>query len=146
MVEKSFSNQGKLESNLGRDPRNRLKIASGVAHGKKAITHFRVIKYYKQFSHIELKLETGRTHQIRVHLNSLLKMPLLCDPLYSNPMEHRQRLGHHYKDVLADYPYPFLHATVLGFIHPRTKKYLEFHQGPPKIFQHILSLGEKHYV
>ena len=135
-------NSGQLKSTIGRDPRNRLKMAIDIRNGKEAITNYKVIKFFNNFTHIELKLETGRTHQIRVHLNSLLNMPILCDPLYGNPIEHRKRIGTKYHHLISSYKYPLLHAKTLSFVHPITKLELEFNQPPPRIFQEILQLGE----
>src|SRR5690606_11341479 len=67
---------GRLEASIGRDPKNRQKMAANV-RGKNAITHFSVEKYFSHLAHVKLKLETGRTHQIRVHLSALLQCPIL---------------------------------------------------------------------
>ena len=134
---------GKLESTIGRHPQNRLKMAANVRNGKDAITYYKVLNYYDKFSHLELKLETGRTHQIRVHLSQLLHRPILCDPLYANPNEHLNRLGHEYKKIIKDYPYPFLHARVLGLTHPITGEKLHFEVEPPQEFKEVLSLAQK---
>jgi len=133
---------GTLASSIGRSPKNRLKMAAHV-RGKHAITHFKSLTHYAKFSLMELKLETGRTHQIRVHLSTLLKSPILMDPLYGNPKENIQRLGVPFKEILADYAYPFLHAKILGLIHPITKERLFFDVPPPKTFLKILEIAEK---
>lgn len=132
---------GKLESTIGRHPQNRLKMAANVRNGKEALTHFSVIDYFDKFCHMQLKLETGRTHQIRVHLSQLLHRPILCDPLYGNPKEHLQRLGNDYKGIIKNYEFPFLHAKVLGFVHPITKEKLHFEVKPPQIFQDVLAMA-----
>ena len=136
-------NSGQLKSTIGRDPKNRLKMAVNVKNGKEAITNYKVLKFFNNFTHLELKLQTGRTHQIRVQLNSLLKMPIMCDPLYGNPIEHRKRVGSDYNNLISQYEFALLHAKTLCFIHPITRKSLEFNQKPPEIFQHVLELGEK---
>ncbi|MCB9060007.1 MAG: RluA family pseudouridine synthase [Halobacteriovoraceae bacterium] len=128
---------GKLEGNIGRHPQNRLKMAI-TEKGKHAVTYYRVINYFDRFSHLEMTLETGRTHQIRVHLSSILKRPILCDPLYANPLDQLKNLGPQIQKILKDYPYPLLHAKVLGFVHPITKKELYFETELPGIFQSVL--------
>lgn len=132
---------GTLTSTLGRHPQNRLKMAVNVRNGKQAITHYKVQTTFKLLTHIECKLETGRTHQIRVHMASLLNAPILYDPLYGKPTEHKKRVSKKIAQTLNDYPYPFLHAKILGFIHPITKKQLHFQTPPPAIFDDVLKLA-----
>lgn len=131
--------EGTLESTIGRHPQNRLKQACDVKGGKRALTHYKVLEYFNSFSHMQMTLETGRTHQIRVHLSELLKKPILCDPLYGNPKEHLNRLGNDYKAIIKDYPHPFLHARVLGFVHPITKEKIRYEVEPPELFQKVLN-------
>jgi len=132
---------GKIESTIGRDPHNRLKMKANVSQGKKAITYYTVLKEYQTHTHIEFKLETGRTHQIRVHAADILKHPLLLDPLYGNPSEHLKRMPQSIAESIKDYPHPFLHAKILGLIHPITKEQLRFEVPPPKIFKDVLELS-----
>ena len=110
---------------IGRNPKDRLKMAV-VKDGKNAITHFEVIKRYENFTHMKARLETGRTHQIRVHAASL-NHPLLGDPLYGPKTNKLKVVGQ------------TLHAKKLGFIHPTTKEYVEFDSELPKYFQDILN-------
>ncbi len=133
-----ISSSGKLESTIGRDPRNRQKMAANV-RGKKAVTHYKVLSFKKSFAHIQCKLETGRTHQIRVHMSGLLQCPILNDPTYGDQARHRKRLTPDLALLIKDYQYPFLHAKKLGFIHPVTKQELCFEVAPPKIFTDILN-------
>ncbi len=114
-----------------------------VKNGKRAITHYKVLEEFKKHSLFELKLETGRTHQIRVHLSGLLRSSILCDPLYGNPKEHLARLGSEYKDLINDYEFPFLHAKVLGLIHPITKEKLHFEVDYPCEFKNVLNLSHQ---
>ncbi|MBI2522113.1 MAG: RluA family pseudouridine synthase [Bdellovibrio sp.] len=133
---------GTLEGPIGRHPQNRLKMA--INHdGRAAKTHYKVVHNFGKLGHIELRLETGRTHQIRVHLASLLHTPILNDPLYGNPSEHRRRLGTAISNILESYPHPLLHAKILGIQHPISKKKLRFEVPAPKIFQDILAEGRK---
>ena len=134
---------GTLESTIGRHPQNRLKMATDVRGGKHSITHYKVLEYFENMCHMQMKLETGRTHQIRVHLSSLMKRPILCDQTYGNPKEHLQRLGGKFKSVIKDYPHPFLHAKVLGLVHPITEEKLYFEVEPPQIFQDTLNLAKE---
>ena len=103
---------GTIDAPIGRDLLDRKKMAVTATNSKEAITHFKVLERFKNATLIELKLETGRTHQIRVHMN-YIKHPVVNDPVYG----HRK---------LIDNTGQCLHAYLLGFIHPRTKQYLEF--------------------
>ena len=130
---------GTVSSVIGRHPQNRLKMSSRISRGKSAVTHYCVVKQYADFQLLELQLETGRTHQIRVHLSEQLKTPILCDPLYGNPKQQLQNLGHMARGQIFDYPYPLLHAQKLGLLHPITQKYLEFQVPPPSPFRELLN-------
>ena len=110
---------------IGRNPKDRLKMAV-VKDGKNAITHFEVIKRYENFTHMKARLETGRTHQIRVHALSI-NHPLLGDEVYG-PKNSKFKLEGQ-----------TLHAKKLGFIHPTTKEYVEFDSELPKYFQDIIN-------
>lgn len=111
---------------IGRNPKDRLKMAI-VKDGKNAITHFEVIKRYENFTHMKASLETGRTHQIRVHALSI-NHPLLGDEVYGPKNNKFNKLKGQ-----------TLHAKKLGFIHPTTKEYVEFDSELPKYFQEILN-------
>jgi 23S rRNA pseudouridine1911/1915/1917 synthase len=128
---------GKIETTIGRHPTNRLKMAANVSQGKKAITHYKTLKNFTHSAHVELKLETGRTHQIRVHLSQILHTPILCDPLYGNE-QFIKKIPEQFAEVIKDYPHQLLHAKELGFIHPITKEKLHFQTPPPEIFQALL--------
>lgn len=121
-------NLGRIEAPIGRDPKDRKKMAV-VEDGKKAITNFKVIERYKKFTLVEFKLETGRTHQIRVHMK-YIGYPLVGDPEYG-PKKLVEETGQ------------FLHAKTLGFIHPKTKKYIEFSVDIPPYFKDYLDKLEK---
>lgn len=127
-----------LESMIGRSSHNRLKMTTKTSQGKSAITHLKVMEFFSYVSHVECKLETGRTHQIRVHLSELLNTPIINDPLYGRPGDAKRLLSNELKAILKDYEHPLLHAKVLGFKHPITGKDLYFEQEPPEIFQRCL--------
>ncbi|MFR9070308.1 MAG: RluA family pseudouridine synthase [Paraclostridium sp.] len=109
---------------IGRNPKDRLKMAV-VKDGKHAVTHFEVINRYENFTHVKATLETGRTHQIRVHALSL-NHPLLGDPVYGPKNNKFGVKGQ------------VLHAKKLGFIHPTTKEYVEFDSELPEHFKSII--------
>jgi len=116
-------NYGKIDAPIARDPQNRLKMAV-VKGGKESITTFKVLERYGDFTLLELKLETGRTHQIRVHM-AYIGHPVLGDPLYGP----KKIIG-----INGQY----LHAKTLGFVHPRTNEYMEFTSELPDFFQEMI--------
>jgi 23S rRNA pseudouridine1911/1915/1917 synthase len=128
---------GKIETLIGRHPINRKKMTSKVKEGKKAITFFRVLERFGDFNHVELTLETGRTHQIRVHLSEQVQASILNDQTYAN-VSQQLRKNEKLTEMLKDYEHPFLHAKLLSFIHPITKEKLEFSSKPPQIFTDVL--------
>jgi 23S rRNA pseudouridine1911/1915/1917 synthase len=135
-------NSGFLESYIGRDPHNRLKMKATTTHGKRAYTNYKVLQSFDRLHHMEFKLETGRTHQIRVHTSELLKLPILGDTIYGNTNEQLMKIAPEYKILFGDYPHPLLHAKILGLTHPITKEKLRFEVPPPKIFKDILTLAK----
>lgn len=143
VIGKEFAVGGTLESTIGRHPSNRLKMAVNVPRGKRAVTHYRVLKQWDQLARVECKLETGRTHQIRVHLSSLLHRPILNDPIYGNPKEHRSRIAPELAAMIDSYEYPFLHARLLAFKHPITGAELSFETPAPKITIEFLAKLEE---
>ncbi len=118
---------GLIDAPIGRDPKDRKKMAV-VASGKAAITHFKVLKRFKNATLIELRLETGRTHQIRVHMN-YIGHPVVNDPVY----------GRH--DLIDDSG-QCLHAKELGFVHPRTGEYMQFDSEIPLEFLNVMKMFE----
>ena len=141
---KNFPLTGRIETTIGRHPTNRLKQAINVRNGKHAVTHFRKIQSYGPFHHIECQLETGRTHQIRVHLSVVERTPILFDQTYGNPTQDNLRLQ---KELDTDnefiYEYPLLHAKTLGFIHPITGEKLHFSAPRPDFFSNVLDQLQK---
>ena len=117
--------KGTIDKPLGRNKNDRLKMAI-AQNGKRAVTHYEVIEIYNNCSLIKCVLETGRTHQIRVHMASI-GHPLLGDPLYGYAKQKYKVKGQ------------MLHARVLGFIHPRTKEYMEFSAELPEDFLELIN-------
>ena len=138
IVGKPRTLSGTITTTLGRHPTNRLKMAANVKNGKKAITHYQTLQSNERATHMEFKLETGRTHQIRVHASQMLQTPIFCDPVYGAGSSHINKLPVALKELLTDYPYQLLHAKELGFIHPITGEKLHFKTEPPQIFKDAL--------
>lgn len=117
---------GTVDKPIGRNPKDRTRMTV-TDTGKEAVTHYRVLKRFDRYTYIECELETGRTHQIRVHMADI-HHPILGDEVY------------------CDRPCPFhltgqtLHAGLLGFVHPRTGKYIETQAPLPEYFEHLLHI------
>ena len=118
--------EGIIEGAIGRHPTQRKKMAINERNGKPAITHYKVLKHLKNATYMEFKLETGRTHQIRVHMTSI-GHPLLGDTIYGSEKNPLHLEGQ------------TLHAYSIGFIHPTTRKYVEFEAPLPEYFTQLLS-------
>lgn len=118
--------EGSVDAPIGRNPNDRKKMAVNYKNGKRAVTHYKVLERLKgQYTYIECSLETGRTHQIRVHM-SHIHHPLLGDEVYGPKKDKFHLQGQ------------CLHAKVLGFIHPTTKEYMEFTSPLPEYFEQLL--------
>ena len=120
--------EGTIDTPIGRHKTDRKKMCVTTENSRNAVTHYSVIKQYGGYAHLRLRLETGRTHQIRVHL-AYLGHPVLGDDVYGKP----------YKGLDGQ----CLHARKIGFIHPETKKYMEFSSELPEYFQAVLRKLEK---
>lgn len=116
--------EGTIDTFYGRNPSDRKKMAV-TKSGRRAVTHYRVLERFGQYTYMEFRLETGRTHQIRVHM-AYAGHPLVGDPLYGSV-----KTPFHVEGQL-------LHAMVLGFVHPRTGEYLEFSAPLPEEFESVL--------
>ncbi|MCD8158603.1 MAG: RluA family pseudouridine synthase [Clostridiales bacterium] len=126
IVYNSFSeSEGTVDANLGRSPRDRKKMAVLKQGGRRAVTHYRVTENLGKYAYVEFRLETGRTHQIRVHMG-YIGHPLLGDEVYGP-----KKCPYNLKGQV-------LHAEVLGFIHPRTGEYMEFSAPLPDYFEGLL--------
>ncbi|MCF8060524.1 MAG: RluA family pseudouridine synthase [Bacteriovoracaceae bacterium] len=137
---------GPIETTIGRHPQNRLKMKADVRNGKRAKTFYRLIESFPTCSLVKCTLETGRTHQIRVHMSEVLKAPIVMDPLYGSPIDHLKRLPPQVSKILKNYPHPLLHARKLGFVHPITKEKLVFETEPPEVFSQVLDFLRKEDV
>lgn len=117
--------EGTIDKPIGRHPTERKKMAVNELHGKRAVTHYRVLKRFRGYTYIECRLETGRTHQIRVHMASI-GHPLLGDEVYSRAKNNFHLQGQ------------TLHAKILGFVHPVTGEYIETDAPLPEYFEQLL--------
>ena len=118
--------EGCVNAPIGRSPQDRKKMAVNYKNGKEAVTHYRVLERFGKYTYIECMLETGRTHQIRVHMASI-GHPLVGDSVYGPQ-----------KSSFGNLQGQTLHAKVFGFIHPSTGEYMEFEAPLPKYFEDLL--------
>lgn len=119
--------EGTVNKPIGRNEKDRKKMACNVTNAKNAVTHYKVLKRFKDYTYIECKLETGRTHQIRVHMASI-GHPVLGDDVYSTIKSPFKLLGQ------------TLHAMTLGFIQPSTKEYIEVVAPLPEYFNNLINI------
>ncbi|MBQ7065936.1 MAG: RluA family pseudouridine synthase [Lachnospiraceae bacterium] len=119
--------EGTIKGAIGRDPMDRKKMCINEKNGKYAVTHFKVLERFADYTYVSCQLETGRTHQIRVHMTSI-GHPLLGDEIYGNRPSKFKLQGQ------------TLHAGIIGFIHPITKEYMEFQAPLPEYFAHLLDI------
>ena len=117
--------EGTVDAPIGRDPKNRLRMAVTSQNSKRAVTHWKVLERFGRYTLMEARLETGRTHQIRVHM-AYIHHPLVGDMVYGPKKQPLTEDGQ------------LLHARVLGFVHPRTGEYMEFERPLPPEFEAVL--------
>lgn len=120
--------QGTIDAPIGRHPTDRKRMAVNERNGKGAVTHYQVLKRFSEYTYVECRLETGRTHQIRVHM-SHIGHPLLGDEVYAPGRKNKYHLQGQ-----------TLHAQILGFIHPRTGAYIETYAPLPEYFERLLQI------
>ena len=116
---------GTVDAPIGRHPTDRKKMSINTRHGREAVTHYKVLERFGDYTYITCRLETGRTHQIRVHMASI-GHPLLGDTVYGPEKQPFSTEGQ------------VLHAGILGFIHPETGEYMEFSAPLPEYFEKLL--------
>lgn len=121
------TDEGTINAPIGRDEKNRRRMAVNEKNGKQAITHYKVLKRFREYTYIECRLETGRTHQVRVHMTSI-GHPLLGDEVYGS------------RKTCFNLEGQTLHAYVLGFMHPGTHQYQEVKAPLPAYFEHLLQV------
>lgn len=118
------NSSGTIDAPIGRDENNRLKMTVTDKNSKNAVTHFKVLKRFKKYTLLSLVLETGRTHQIRVHMK-YINHPVFNDPLYTN-------------DICTEFG-QFLHSSEMEFVHPTTQENLKFSCDLPKEFEEFIN-------
>ncbi|MDY3249244.1 MAG: RluA family pseudouridine synthase [Candidatus Choladocola sp.] len=126
IVHGRLTEDGTVDASIGRHPLHRKEMAVNVPNGKPAVTHYHILEVFDRFTYVECQLETGRTHQIRVHMKSI-GHPLLGDEVYGPS-----------RCPVAGLQGQTLHAMTIGFIHPRTGEYMEFAAPLPDYFEKLL--------
>ena len=130
---------GKVDARIGRHPTQRTKMAV-LPHSqtaKEAITHFRVGKRYRSHTLVDVKLETGRTHQIRVHM-AHINYPIIGDAVYGGRLRIPPHSTEEFLDSLRAFRRQALHARLLGFVHPTTNEYMEWEADLPEDMQNLI--------
>jgi 23S rRNA pseudouridine1911/1915/1917 synthase len=130
---------GSIDAPIGRHPRDRLKMAVVPRGGREAVTHYRVEQHFGHHSHLRVRLETGRTHQIRVHL-AHLRHPLVGDLTYGAQRVRGGGLPPELREALSSFPRQALHARELGLKHPRSGAEALWSAPPPPDMQALLDL------
>jgi len=133
--------EGKIETEIGRHCSDRKKMSTHARKGRSAVTRWKVLKKYKNYSLLEVHIQTGRTHQIRVHLSSL-HHPIIGDNLYGGKKCLSNLKDVVIKSKLKSMQRPFLHAHLLGFQHPQNDQYQEFTAPLPEELNEILTVIE----
>jgi 23S rRNA pseudouridine1911/1915/1917 synthase len=133
---------GTVDAPIGRDPRDRKRMAVRE-DGKEAVTHYRVLERFVHHTHVQLNLETGRTHQIRVHM-AHIHYPLVGDPLYGGRLHIPKGASEELIATLRGFNRQALHAARLGLEHPVTGEYMEWEAELPADMQHLLEVLKRH--
>lgn len=133
---------GKIDTQIGRHPKDRKRQAVVVTGGKDSVTHYRVVQRYRAHTHVRCNLETGRTHQIRVHM-AHVRHPLVGDPVYGGRLKLPAGANEELKLMLRGFPRQALHARSLTLIHPETGKEMTWTLPLPEDFELLLTLLEE---
>jgi 23S rRNA pseudouridine1911/1915/1917 synthase len=138
--------RGKITGVIGRHPTDRKRMSGQAKHGRHAVTHWQVLARYQGMTLLRLRLETGRTHQIRVHLSEA-GYPLVGDPVYGGSGREANLKDPLLKKLVLDLGRQALHAKLLGFVHPVTKDFLEFESEVPedmaRLIQYLEGMGAR---
>jgi 23S rRNA pseudouridine1911/1915/1917 synthase len=132
---------GTIDEPLGRHPNDRKRHIVRE-DGKHAVTHYRLEQRFKRYTLVRVKLETGRTHQIRVHM-AYAQYPLVGDQVYSGRFQMPANCSEQLEQVLRDFKRQALHATRLGLLHPETNEYCEWEQAVPEDMENLLKVLEQ---
>jgi 23S rRNA pseudouridine1911/1915/1917 synthase len=143
LVQGHLISGGTIDTNYGRHPRNRLKMAV-LENGRQAITQYAIKKQYQDYTLLDVKLMTGRTHQIRVHL-AHINHPVIGDSLYGGRMRLPTNASQELKTRLQEFKRQALHACLLTFLHPKTETELSFTAPLPDDFKLLLNTLDAHY-
>ncbi|OHB32824.1 MAG: RNA pseudouridine synthase [Desulfuromonadaceae bacterium GWC2_58_13] len=137
---------GTVDSPIGRHPVQRKKMSGQSRSGRRAVTHWRVLRRYPldRLALVELTLETGRTHQIRVHFSEM-GLPIVGDPVYGSSSRAKTLADPELRQRVQQLQRQFLHARVLGFVHPQTGQYLEFESPMPADLNEIIGYLDDKY-
>ncbi len=125
-----------IDAPIGRDPKHRTKMAVNRLNGKVAITHYRIAERYQHFTHLQVRLETGRTHQIRVHLRHI-HHPIVGDSVYAGRLRIPAGVSETLREALRQFPRQALHASRLGLTHPVTGEFMQWQVPMPDDMQQL---------
>ncbi|MDH5730032.1 MAG: 23S rRNA pseudouridine(1911/1915/1917) synthase RluD, partial [Gammaproteobacteria bacterium] len=128
---------GKVDAPIGRHPQQRVRMAV-VRNGKPAVTHYRVLEKFRAHTFLRLKLETGRTHQIRVHM-AHIHYPLVGDPVYGGRLKMPAGISEDLRQCLSQFRRQALHAASLGLHHPDSGEFVHWQIDLPDDMQHLLA-------
>jgi 23S rRNA pseudouridine1911/1915/1917 synthase len=136
------TDKGRVESVIGRHPVDRKRMSGSAKHGRNAVTHWKVLARFPEVTLLKLRLETGRTHQIRVHMSES-GHPLVGDPVYGGTARAAGLKSPEFRSMVKRFGRQALHAKTLGFRHPATGEYIEFDSELPEDMQTLLDYLER---
>ena len=132
---------GTIENKIGRHPVQRTKMTV-TDKGKLAITHYKIVKKFQHYSYLDIQLDTGRTHQIRVHMNSI-NHPVIGDPMYGKNSFLKKGIETSLRDHIKNFKRQALHAYSLELIHPKIKKLVNYKAEMPDDMKNLIKILEK---